>query len=206
MIRRHHETGAIHEKESLPCILYASWSILFLTGLARVQAADLDQIPPLHLPHAEIPPGFWEQHGTSVVLVAVLVALLLGLVVWLLARPKPPVVVTPEAAARRELEALRAQAKDGLLLSHVSQILRRYVAGVFGLPPGERTTTEFCAAITNHPQIGVELASALAAFLRRCDEVKFSPSPEKLESDAVPQALALIDQAEARKGGMKNAE
>jgi hypothetical protein len=158
-----------------------------------------DAIPPLRPPHAEIPATFWDQYSAWVILAGVLVMALVGAAIWFLTRPKPPVVVPPEVLARSALEPLRQQVEDGALLSRVSQVLRHYVAAAFDLPPGELTTAEFCGAITGHPLIGPDLSAALSAFLRLCDQDKFSPPAPVPPLSAVAQALKLIDQAQARR-------
>ena len=156
-------------------------------------------IPPLRPPHGEIPPTFWEQHGLWIVILGLLLLALVGVAAWFLTRPKPPVVVPPEAQARQALEPLRQQPEDGVLLSRVSQILRHYVAAAFGLPPGELTTAEFCHTIASHAGIGPELSTALSEFLRQCDQRKFSLSAPTPPFSAIAQALKLIDQAQARR-------
>jgi hypothetical protein len=175
-----------------------------LLAAQRLSAADTnllapDAIPPLRPPHAEIPPTFWEQHGLWVVIVGLLLLALVGVAVWFLTRPKPPVVVPPDFQARQALEPLRQQPEDGVLLSRVSQILRHYVAAAFGMPPAELTTAEFCRAMADHAEIGPELSTALSQFLHHCDQRKFSPSAPAEPFSAVAQAFKLIDQTEARR-------
>jgi hypothetical protein len=134
-----------------------------------------------------------------VVIFGVLLLALVCVVVWLLTRPRPPVVVPPEVQARAALEPLRQQPEDGALLSHVSQILRHYVAAAFDLPAVELTTTEFCRAIAGHDPIGRELSAALTEFLHGCDQRKFSPTVPAPPLGAAAQALKLIDQAQTRR-------
>jgi hypothetical protein len=182
-------------------VLFAALSLLAARPLfaAATNAPANDEIPPLRPPHAEIPATFWDQYGGWVILAGVLVVALVGVAIWFLTRPKPPVVVPPEVLARKALEPLRLQTEDGALLSRVSQVLRHYVAAAFDLPPGELTTAEFCGAITGHPLIGPGLSAALSAFLRSCDQDKFSPPAPVPPLSAVAQALKLIDQAQARR-------
>ncbi len=175
--------------------LFAAQPLLATTNNSNAPEA----IPALRPPHAEIPATFWDQYSAWVILAGVLVAALVGLAIWFFTRPKPPVVVPPEVLARRVLEPLRQQVEDGALLSRVSQVLRHYVAAAFDLAPGELTTAEFCRAITGHPLIGPELSAALSAFLRLCDQDKFSPPAPVPPLSAVAQALKLIDQAQARR-------
>jgi hypothetical protein len=177
-------------------------SLCLLAALSSFAAATNppgpDDIPPLRPPHAEMPPTFWEQHSLAIILLGAFLLALICVAVWLLARPKPPVAVPPEVQARQALEPLRQQPEDGLLLSRVSQILRRYVTAAFNLPPEELTTTEFCRAVTSNTHPGSELSAALSEFLRQCDQRKFSPPSPAPPLSAVAQALKLIDQAQIR--------
>jgi len=157
-----------------------------------------DEIPSLRPPHAEIPPTFWEQHGFWIVVLGALGLALVGVAIWVLTRPRPPVVVPPEVLARGALEPLRQQPENGLLLSQVSQILRRYMAAAFHLPPGELTTADFIGAVTDQGRAGPGLSAALSEFLRQCDQRKFSPPAPAPPLCAATHALKLIDQAQAR--------
>ena len=118
---------------------------------------------------------------------------------WLFCRPQPKIIIPPEVQARKALENLRQQAEDGLVLSRVSQVVRHYFIAAFQLPPGEFTTTEFGRALSGREPIGAELATAAAAFLRDCDDRKFSPPSASAPPDAVNRALKLIELAEQRR-------
>ena len=166
---------------------------------AASDSETTNALPKLSPPYAELPPTFWEQHGTSLWFAGVGIFLLAGLVVWQCLRPKPKLILPPELQARNALEALRQSNEDGALLSNVSQILRRYFISAFQLSPGELTTAEFCRALANREQVGGELAAVVSDFLRRCDEQKFSPAKSAAALGAVNQALALINNAEARR-------
>jgi hypothetical protein len=179
--------------------------LLLLASAPLLEAFDPAQpepIPKLRPPRAEMPPAFWERYGVWVLVAVVLLLLLAGGLVWLLRRPKAPVIVPPAVQARVALEPLLQQPEDGALLSRVSQILRRYVAAAFGLPSGELTTTEFCGALAGQEQIGPELSTAISAFLRQCDERKFAPLPPAQAFGAVAQVLQLIELAEARRAAV----
>jgi len=156
-------------------------------------------IPVLLPPHGEIPPTFWEQHGWTLVMCGIVLLLLAEFLIWLLRRPKPFVVLPPEVQARRALEAFRNQTESGAALSQISQVIRRYIADAFHLPPGELTTAEFCREIAGREQIGPELAAALDDFLRRCDERKFAPAAASTPLGAVMRALELVELAETRR-------
>jgi hypothetical protein len=172
----------------------AAWTLFAALSLAA--ATNPETLPKLRPPLDEIPPTFWEEYGLAAVVGGILTLLLLGAVGWLATRPKPVPAPRPEAIARRALDPLRGQPEDGLLLSRVSRVLRRYLSAAFGLPPEQMTTTEFCAALTVHPGVGPELAAAAADFLRRCDERKFAPLPPAPAFGAVDSALKLVEAAE----------
>lgn len=164
-----------------------------------------DEIPPLKPPWEEIPPGFWEQHGTAVVVSAVL---LLGasavLVAWW-RRPRPVEIPPPESIARQELEPLRDKPETGLLLSRVSAALRHYVCDAFRLGAGEWTTTELARALEQSPAAGPDLGPKVIDLLRRCDERKFAPAPQGPPLNAAAKALELIAATEARRAELARA-
>jgi hypothetical protein len=172
---------------------------------AATNTPNSDEIPALRPPHAEMAPTFWEQHSVAVVVCMGLFLILVGVAIWFLTRPKPPVVVPPEVLARKALEPLGQRPEDGALLSEVSHILHQYVTAAFNLPPEELTTAEFCRAIAGHEQIGPELSAALSEFLQKCDQRKFSPPAPAPPLSVVDQALKLIDQAQARRIALSQA-
>ena len=185
-------------------ILAGALSLLatYLSFGAATNSPAPDEIPPLRPPHGEIPPTFWEQYGSWVILGGVALLALASVGAWFLTRAKPPVVVAPEEQARRALETLRERREDGALLSRVSQILRHYVIAAFNLSPEELTTAEFCRTIAAQGQIGPELCAALGEFLRRCDQRKFSPPAPAPPLGVVAQAFKLIEQAQARRAAL----
>ena len=168
-----------------------------LCGQTNSEATNA--LPKLSPPYAELPPTFWEQHGTMLWFVGIGIFLLAGLVVWLCLRPKPKAILPPAVQARNALEGLLNSDENGARLSKVSQILRHYFIAAFQLPPGELTTAEFCRVIASCEQVGGQLAATVSDFLHRCDEQKFSPAKSAAALGAVNQALALIESAEARR-------
>jgi len=172
-------------------------SILFLPF--AVTAADTNGLPMLAPAYGEIPPTFWEQHGTTIIVASLVFVVLAALLIWKLLQPKPPVVIPPEVLAREALVKLQDQPEDGKLLSEVSQILRHYIGTAFKLPNGELTTAEFCAVITGSETIGAELAQTTASFLRECDVRKFSPANATAPLNAMRRALELISLTEQRR-------
>ena len=185
--------------------LFGSWTLkvegsafLLLTLLAAPLLAQSPTNALLQLAPAygEMRPGFWELHGTAVLVGSFVFVALAGAVAWFSSRPKPPVAVAPEVLARNALSKLLQQPEDGRVLSETSQILRRYLMAAFAFPSGEWTTREFCAALAHSEEVGGELAQAVAAFLCECDERKFSPANPPGPLQAANRALELVAQAE----------
>ena len=185
----------------LPGLTALIWSV----SLSLAQDFNSNSLPTLAPPHGALEPGFWERNWHWAALAGVLALAIIGGVLWLLCRPKPPVVIPPETQARREFEALGRLPESGAVLSRVSQTFRQYVIAAFGLPSGELTTAEFCAAIAGHDGIGPELAKTAGEFLRRCDERKFAPGSAGPPLGAAAEALRLVDLAEARRAVLAQA-
>jgi hypothetical protein len=165
-----------------------------------------DEIPPLTPPLPEIPPTFWEQFGWTLWFLIPLALGVVALVVVLWLRPrKPPTLIAPAAQARAALTGLLAHPEDGATLSQVSQVVRRYLIIAFWLRPDEKTTTEFCAELQAHDQVGPELSAALGEFLRNCDERKFSPAASSAALGTVRRALELVELSEARRTSLAKA-
>jgi hypothetical protein len=186
-------------------ILHSSFFIL-PSSFAATNPPAPDAIPPLRPPRGEIAPTFWEQNGLWVAIAGVLLLAVIAAAVWWLRRTRPPVTVPPDVQARQALEPLRQQPEDGAVLSRISQVLRRYVSAAFGLPPGEMTTAEFCRAIADQGRLGTELSTRLGDFLRQCDERKFAPSVATPALGAAEQALRLLEQSEARRAELRQAD
>ena len=174
---------------------FASFVLLTFAALA----ADTNALPSLAPAYGELPPTFWEQHESTIVIAgfAVIAVAFLFLRVWL--RPETPVVLPPEVLARQTLAKLQSQPEDGMRLSEVSQCLRRYVSETFNLPNHELTTAEFCAAIGGSPQLRAGLAETISSFLRECDVRKFSPANSAPPINAASRALELVALAEKQR-------
>jgi hypothetical protein len=112
-------------------------------------------------------------------------------------------MVAPYVRAKQALEPLLTRAEDGMVLSRVSQTVRRYITEAFGLPSAEYTTAEFCRLIATNERIGPELAGAISEFLRRSDERKFTPSPPAPPMGGVAMGLKFVETAEARLGELR---
>jgi hypothetical protein len=168
-------------------------------------AVEEEPIPGLQPPRGLVPPGLWDQYSVWIIVGGAMLLFLLGIALWLLLRPKPPIVISPEAQARYLLAGLSQQTETGSVLSRVSYAVRSYFGAAFALPEGEMTTSEFCRALNAAPEPGPDLKSRVCGFLGECDERKFAPSPAAPPMGAVVQALNLVEQAEARRAQLRAA-
>lgn len=172
----------------------------------QVVVAQFPGAPPLPHPglpppdKVELPPPWWLPWG-----IVLLVLVLIGLVVWLLIRPKEVPTAPPQkpwSSALRALNDLRAriQSIPPAEMSHrVSQILRRYLLDRYAVPAPARTTHEiFSGTQERVPGVPVPRAQGVwrerfESVARLCDDISFMPAPHTQEESA-----ALIDQALAR--------
>jgi hypothetical protein len=162
-------------------------------SVCSVSAQDItNAVTGLAPAYGEMPPTFWEQYGTAILVAAFVCLALAGGMVWLAMCPQPPRMTPPEALAREALEKLRRQPETGQQLSEISQVLRQYVTAAFAFPPGERTTAEFSSAVVNCDRMGAESAQTIVNFLQECDRRKFSGSDANTPLNAADRALQTI--------------
>ena len=174
------------------------FTTLLLLPLAVI-AVDTNSLPALAPAYGELPPTFWEQHQTPIIIGVFALIAFAFLFVKTMLRPESPKILAPEVVARQALAILKSQPEDGNILSAVSHSLRRYLGESFNLPNQELTTAEFCAAIEVSPQIGIALARNIASFLRECDTRKFSPTHAAAPLNAATRALELVALAEKQR-------
>lgn len=169
------------------------WSSLFLFATPRGFAKpETNALPALSPPYGQMPPTFWEQHGTAIFAGSLIFLALAAAVVWQILKPRPQPVVPPGIAARKALAKCLGRPEDGIVLSEVSQTLRRYVGAVFEFSPGELTTAEFCRELERSEKIAPQLTRAISDFLRACDERKFSPAVSSAPLNAADRALQFL--------------
>ena len=172
-----------------------SASIFFVLSVAA-NAAGTNNLPALSPAYPEMPPPFWQRHIVVILVGCLVFVALAAAALRAVFKSKPPVILPPEKIARDALMPLQSQPEDGKLLSQVSQILRRYVGAVFGFPPGEMTTAEFCAVMAAQTKISPQLAETLSTFLHACDRDKFVAQKKAPPLNAAARALQLVDQME----------
>jgi hypothetical protein len=128
---------------------------------------------------------------------AALVALLTWLVIRYLQRrqkplpppppPRPPWEIAVErlAALRTRKQAMISDGRAAQFVDEVSDVVRAYLGGLFGFDGLETTTDEMLELLrTRNANAG--LWQEVAAYLRRCDLVKFAKvEPDQDEADLV---------------------
>jgi hypothetical protein len=177
--------------------------LLVIFALSAPAQTTTNTLPPLAPAYPPLPPPFWEQHGAAILIGGIILLALTAVVLWMIFKPKPQSVLTPQVVARQALAQLRGRPEDGKVLSEVSHILRRYVGTVFGFSGDEMTTTEFSAVAATNLEIGSRLAEALTSFLRACDKDKFIAKNEAPPLNAVQRAWQLVDQIERQRNELK---
>ena len=155
------------------------------------------KIPTLRPPQDIMTPTFWEQHGGAVLLATLAVLAGIGWLIWWMRRPKLVVVVPPEVVAKRALESLRGRDEDVVLVSAVSQNLRRYVQAVLKLPADEWTTDELLGSLAREARITPDLLAAVKGLLRECEARAFAPVPPPRPPALVDRALGVVGKFEA---------
>lgn len=125
---------------------------------------------------------------------------LVGLIVWLWKRkPKPQLPKTPREVALEELELAAREietANPYQFSIRVSDILRRYVTGQYGLPLTRQTSIEFLIALSRLSSFSANEKSLLEDFLNRCDLIKFA----RYEASAADSRLLLEEATRFVKG------
>jgi hypothetical protein len=122
-----------------------------------------------------VPHSLWWLWVLLVVVAAIAVAF------WLWKRRRPASLMatvpppTPYETAIRELQRLRADNPPvEEFYTRLSNIVRRYLEGQFGLRAPERTTEEFLYEVSRDHSLSTEHRELLGAFLQESDLVKFA--------------------------------
>ncbi|MCH2153325.1 MAG: hypothetical protein MK089_08295 [Phycisphaerales bacterium] len=113
--------------------------------------------------------------------------------------------LSPEDQARRDLDAL---AHSGLLQEadmqrfyvRLTDILRHYIEGRFGLKAPKATTPEFLTAMSQGDLLTLAQQQSLDQFLRSADMVKFARHEPSIETGeaALQQARSFVEETAPR--------
>jgi hypothetical protein len=108
---------------------------------------------------------------------AVLVLFLVWLGYWLAHRKPKPIPPTPRQIALRQLEELRTRAPHTEPYEFsvaVSDVLRTYVSAQYHMRATQQTSPEVLNSISAAAEFTEQDRKLLAAFLERCDLLKFA--------------------------------
>ena len=189
-------TRVVHWALNIDCWIF---SLFFLSALSLCAQSGTNGLPALIPAYGPIQPSFWGQHRTAIILLGIISLIIIGLITWLVLRPRPPVAMPPEVVARAALANLANEPETGIELTKISQVLRQYVITAFGLPPAELTTAEFCTTVNQVGKIGPEEAQSIASFLHECDQRKFAPAKGGQPLNAASRALEIVSHLEERR-------
>jgi len=129
------------------------------------------------------------------VLIATPVAATAGLLLWFLMfrRGHPLLTLPPVDQAREALRGIDRQRETlpaGDLAEQTANVVRRFIAGNFGIAAPQRTTEEFLQSFTTRHSPLQPHAELLQEFLTTCDKAKFA----RAEFDSV-ERFALLETA-----------
>ena len=156
--------------------------MILLAALNQAPAAPQPGQPPMPEIRDIAPPVDIFPYPAWMVVVAAIIALAMiaGIVALIVKKmrdkPKPP-PPTPREIAIRELEALRPQVERLTPYDFsiaVSDVLRSFIGRQYRLHVREQTSTEFLSAISRSVKFSENEKSLLAAFLEKCDLIKFA--------------------------------
>ena len=186
-----------------PSMLSAAVSLLAVVAAPSPRApGGLAGTPPPPDIRGIVPPQPYTIYGSPVWLVLALVfALLAGLVAWYLftRRPAPKLgpVATPREVAERRLRELaqRVGSLDARTFGNeVADVLRVYIGGQFGLHPERQTSQEFLSSLSGARAFTKTERILLTDFLEGCDLLKFARADATLDrkQDLLAQASEFV--------------
>jgi len=127
-------------------------------------------------------PGAWTSRVWAAGGIGIVAALLGGLF-WYRRRGRvrheADLIIPAHERAFRELEELLAEnltarGETKLFYQRVSDILRHYIEGRFGIPASGQTTQEFLEGLRSSDVLNKQYRPLLKTFLQHCDLVKFA--------------------------------
>jgi hypothetical protein len=112
---------------------------------------------------------------------------------------RPPEDLAREALAELAASGLAESGEVKLFYVRLSDILRRYIEGKFGIPALDRTTTELLPEVRRSPALG-RFAPEIRDFFEDCDLAKFAkyvPKPEDIAND-LAHARKVVDETASK--------
>lgn len=181
--------------------------LAFVVASVLPEGQPLDELRPLRASLPELQGPWLRRNWPWLVLGLGVVAAAAGGVVWWLRRAEERARLTAFDRAMARLERLQrrglpaADAADSWYVE-LSDIVRRYIEERFALRAPELTTEEFLAEAGRSRELTAGHRELLAAFLARCDRVKFARySPDEDESqDALRDARRFLEETAAAGG------
>ena len=145
--------------------------------------------PPVDIKDVKGPFGYFEVNWLIISGIAILLAVI-TLVILFILRKKPLPVKLPHETALEELEAIKGNfLKNSDVKEYyagISDCVRRYIERFFKLKAPEMTTEEFLGSLRESTLLPLDQKDLLKDFLNACDMVKFAKyMPQKGEMEAV---------------------
>ena len=147
-----------------------------------------DIAPPVYV----FPYPYWVVALAVIAALAILIGAVWLIRNWIKNRPLPP-PPTPKEIALRALQQARPHIETQAPYEfsiRVSDILRAYISAQFSLPATKQTSQEFLASLGKFARFSESEKALLAAFLDKCDMVKFA----RIEANAADNE-ALVQEA-----------
>ncbi len=161
--------------------------------------ADPDPFPTIEksVTGVDVPWPDWAWWAIGAVALVLFIGLVF-LIVWLARRKFATPPPSPRVIAQLELRALRENSSgmDAYAFGvAVSDVLRKFIAGQFGLQAPAQTSPEFLASIAKSARFTDADRSLLGAFLEQCDLRKFARVEAAENESLLQSAYAFVESA-----------
>lgn len=150
------------------------------------------------------PVGFFPYPLWMVALVALGVCAVIGLIIWLIMRKRPPRLLTAKQRALQAIADLRREGPEAEPYAfgvRVSDALRTYIRDQHGLDAVTRTSVEFLETLRTNPAFSEDEKVQLSTFLESVDMLKYArheaPADEIQSLLDTAEKLVLSEEAKA---------
>ena len=162
-------------------------------------APEMPEIRDIAPPVDIFPYPTWMVVVAAIIAIAVIAGILALIVKNMRQKPQLP-PPTPREVATHELESLRPQVERLTPYDFsiaVSDVLRTFIGRQYRLHAREQTSAEFLSAISRSVKFSENEKSLLAAFLERCDLIKFA----RIDATSADSAQLLESAIQFVQGG-----